>query len=211
MTPSVPRLRRIAGGLFVGVVVAVVGGCSVGGDDTVADTEDPAGGTVIQSGEFNDADVAFVQRMIPHHEAASLMVAVALDRASDPRVRDLAERIKVGHGPQAALMAGWLQDWRGPAQVRDAGGSPHGPDHVLDASKGLDAAGGLEQMPTSGPEFDLLWLQWMIEHHDGAVIAAHIEIDDGANEEAVALARLIAGRQLDEIQEIQQLLNEWSG
>lgn len=46
-----------------------------------------------------------------------------------------------------------------------------------------------------GSDFDVMWLQSMIEHHDGAVTMAQIEIDDGANEEAIDLARLIVETQ----------------
>ncbi|WP_246063780.1 DUF305 domain-containing protein [Blastococcus colisei] len=158
------------------------------------------------SEEFNDADVVFAQGMIPHHEGALVMAEMALQRASDPRVLDLAERIQAGQGPEIDLMTGWLEEWGEPVESGGMGGMDHGSDGGMD-----HGSEGMGDMPAAGPDFDVMWLQSMIEHHDGAVVMAQIEIDDGANEEAIDLARRIVETQNDEIDEMQQLLNELGG
>ena len=208
MTRNTARLVRIAGGLFAGIVV--LSGCASSGDGSAADNSAPADSSATVPDEFNDADVAFAQGMIPHHEGALAMAEMALERATDPRVRDLAERIRAGQDPEIALMTGWLGEWGEPAEANGAGGMDHGSDGMDDESGDMDS-GGMGDMPASGPAFDLMWLQSMIEHHDGAVIMAQLEIDEGANQEAIDLARLIVETQTDEINEMQQLLNELGG
>ncbi|TQN43098.1 uncharacterized protein (DUF305 family) [Blastococcus colisei] len=204
MVRTTARLVRIAGGLVAGAVL--LGGCSSAVDGTAADRNTSADSSAIVSEEFNDADVAFAQGMIPHHEGALGMAEMALERASDPRVLDLAERIQAGQEPEIDLMTGWLEEWGEPVESSGTGGMDHGSDGGMD--HGSD---GMGDMPAAGPDFDVMWLQSMIEHHDGAVIMAQIEIDDGANEEAIDLARVIVETQNDEINEMQQLLNELGG
>ena len=208
MTRTTARLVRIAGGLLAGIVV--LGGCSSAVDGTAADSSIPADSSAAVSDQFNDADVAFAQGMIPHHEGALMMAEMALERATDPRVRDLAERIQAGQDPEIDLMTGWLEEWGEPAEGNGAGGMDHGTDGMDDESGEMDS-GGTGDMPASGPDFDLMWLQSMIEHHDGAVVMAQIEIDEGVNQEAIDLARLIVETQTDEINEMHQLLNELGG
>lgn len=212
MTRTTARLVRIAGGLLAGAVL--LGGCSSAVDGTAADSNPSADSSATVPEEFNDADVAFAQGMIPHHEGALVMAEMALQRASDPRVRDLAERIQAGQDPEIDLMTGWLEEWDEPVESSGMGGMDHGSGGGMGHdSEGMGDMGseGMGDIPAAGPDFDVMWLQSMIEHHDGAVVMAQIEIDDGANEEAIDLARLIVETQNDEINEMQQLLNELGG
>ena len=211
MTRTTARLARLAGGLVAGVVV--LAGCS-GEDGSAADDGNAsAAAEASPAAEFNDADVAFAQGMIPHHEGALVMSEVALERAEDPRVRELAERIEAGQDPEIDLMTGWLQDWgrpveQGPEADTGHGGTDHGGmDHGDMDHGGMD----MEDMPTAGADFDRMWLQAMIEHHDGAVVMAQAEIDEGRNEEAIDLARVIIETQTQEIEEMQRLLDELEG
>jgi uncharacterized protein (DUF305 family) len=198
------RLVRLTGGLMAAVVV--LAGCSDTADSsaTSSATDDNSAG---QTAEFNDADVAFAQGMIPHHEGALMMAEAAADRASDPRVVDLAERIEAGQEPEIDLMTGWLEEWGQPLeeQTGHMGGMDHGSEDMGDM--GMD----MEDMPAAGPDFDRMWLEAMIEHHEGAVEMAQAEVDDGRNAEAIDLARLIGETQTQEIEEMRQLLTELGG
>jgi uncharacterized protein (DUF305 family) len=60
----------------------------------------------------NQADVTFVQYMIPHHAQAIEMSDIVLAKQGiDPRVVDLANQIKAAQGPEIEQMQGWLQQW----------------------------------------------------------------------------------------------------
>lgn len=208
MTRTSIRLIRLTGGLMSAVVV--LAGCSGTAETPAAGSSATDEGSADQSAEFNDADVAFAQGMIPHHEGALTMAEVATDRASDPRVADLAERIEAGQDPEIDLMTGWLQEWGQP--LPDDSGGMGGMDHGSEDMGGMDMGGmDMEDMPPSGPEFDRMWLEAMVEHHEGAVEMARVEIEDGRNAEAVDLARLISETQTQEIEEMQQLLTELGG
>ncbi len=57
-----------------------------------------------------------------------------------------------------------------------------------------------------GREASRLFLEQMIEHHQGAIEMAEAEIEGGQNPDAVALAEKIASDQQAEIETMQELL-----
>ncbi len=200
------RLVRLAGGLMATVVV--LAGCSDTAETSATDGTAADDSSGEQSAEFNDTDVAFAQEMIPHHEGALMMSAVAIDRASDPRVVDLAERIEAGQEPEIDLMSGWLEEWGQPLEESGGmGGMGHG-SGGMDGGMGMGGGMDMGDMPAAGRDFDRMWLDAMIEHHEGAVVMARTEIEDGRNAGAIDLARSISETQTREIEEMQELLTE---
>ncbi|QHE71037.1 DUF305 domain-containing protein [Rhodococcus sp. WAY2] len=62
--------------------------------------------------EHNDADIAFAQRMVPHHSQAIEMSEILLTKQGiDPRVVDLAQQIKAAQGPEIEQLNAWLTAW----------------------------------------------------------------------------------------------------
>ncbi|MDK3256630.1 DUF305 domain-containing protein [Blastococcus capsensis] len=205
MTRTSIRLVHLTGGLMAAVVVLT--GCSGTAGSSAASSSATDETPADQSAEFNDADVAFAQGMIPHHEGALMMAEVAVDRAADPRVVDLAERIEAGQDPEIDLMTGWLEEWGQPLEQGSGhmGGMDHGSEDM--GGMGMD----MEDMPSAGSDFDRMWIEAMIEHHEGAVEMARTEVEDGRDPEAIDLARVISDTQTQEIEEMRQLLSELDG
>ena len=207
MTRTTARLVRLAGGLMTGAIV--LAGCSNGSEGSSAESSPTASSSASDSAAHNDADVAFVQGMLPHHEGALAMAQLADGRASDPRVIDLADRIEAAQGPEIETMTGWLEEWGEPLPEENMGGMDHG-------SGGMDMEGMSEEDMSaldsaSGAEFDRMFLEMMIPHHQGAVDMAETEIADGSNPDAVDMAREIVESQTAEIEEMQTLLTELGG
>ena len=162
--------------------------------------------------EHNDADIAFAAGMVPHHEQAVEMAETALDQAEDPEVVALAETISAAQEPEIRSMEAMLEAWG--AEGDDMGGMDMGDD-----SDGGDDGMAMEGMPgmmssdemdalaeAEGAEFDRLWLEMMVEHHEGAVEMATTEVEDGENPQARALAEEIVEAQEAEIAEMRELL-----
>ena len=86
------------------------------------------------------------------------------DRAGDPRVVALAERIASGQGPEIDVMQAWLTIQGLPPADEE---SDHG------AHQGMPGMTTDEQMlrlvAASDAEFDRLFLQLMTTHHEGAI------------------------------------------
>jgi uncharacterized protein (DUF305 family) len=176
--------------------LAGLGGCS----DSERDSTDPAAAQA-----FNSADVKFAQTMIPHHEQAIEMSDIMLAKSDvDPEVTKLAQQIKDAQGPEVTAMTEFLTAWNQPLL----------PDHASEADEHhWDAEGVLtpeqmqELMATDGSAGQQLFLEGMIEHHEGAITMVQDEIDNGENPDAVKLAQAIKDGHAAEIETMKNLLD----
>lgn len=182
------------------------------------DTSDAAGATEVSTTEHNDADVTFASDMIQHHAQALSMVDLTLDRPLDPEVQALAEDIRAAQAPEIETMADWLTKWGDevPETMRDHVNSGHDGGDMSDT---MDEMGDSDQMPgmmtaddmdalenASDAEFQDMWLEMMVEHHEGAVEMAETEQDNGQFKDAVDLAGQIVDAQTEEIDTMKDLL-----
>lgn len=183
----------------------VVAAAAVGALALTACGDDAAktAGTASTGAAFNEADVSFAQGMIPHHEQAIEMADIALDPtigASDS-VRDLASRIKGGQDPEIILMTGWLAAWGQPVQMDTGEG------HDMSSMEGVMSAGEMDALGAlTGGDFDAMWLEMMIRHHQGAITMAQTVKAAGADADVLALADRVIAAQQGEIAEMQALL-----
>jgi len=159
---------------------------------------------------FNDADVAFVSGMIPHHQQAVVMADWAVKRASDPKVQALAKRITAAQGPEIATMTSWLKAWDQPVPDAYDPDSRHGGHSMEGMDMGSDGMMSADDMATlkkaNGPAFDQEFLTQMIQHHEGAIEMAKDEVKSGSDPDALKLAGQIEKAQTAEIAEMNGLL-----
>lgn len=162
---------------------------------------------------FSEQDVMFVQQMIPHHEQAVEMADVMLDKDGiDPRVIALAEEIKAAQAPEIATMKEWLAEWNVDESMS---GMSHGDDDSADdgAAHGEMTSGGMmsaDEMSnlrnTEGVDASRAFLTGMTAHHEGAITMAEIEIAEGTDPGAIALAQSIVDSQQAEIDTMADIL-----
>ena len=123
-------------------------------------------------GPYNQADVTFMQGMIPHHAQAVLMAKMARTHGAREGVRVLCERILVAQSDEITMMRNWLRD-RG--QVVPAADATHHKHTMNGVAHDMLMPGMLtpEEMAAldkaRGPEWDRLFLIGMIKHHEGAL------------------------------------------
>ncbi len=108
-------------------------------------------------------------------------------------------------------MTGFLKTWgEKPPQADSANnGGMHGMDHgeMREPMPGMMSRQQMQQLgQTQGVDFDRVFLQMMIEHHNGAIEMARTEQANGRNLHAIALANQIEITQAQEVQHMQQLL-----
>jgi len=160
--------------------------------------------------KFNATDVGFAQGMIPHHAQAIEMADLALTNTKNPDVLALANTIKAAQSPEIEKLSGWLGDW-GQTIPSTASGSM---DHDMTGMGGMMMDGMMSQADmdrletSTGTEFDRLWLEMMIQHHEGAVKMSKSEVAGGKNPDAVALAQAIISSQQAEITTMESLLTK---
>ena len=121
---------------------------------------------------YTAADVHFMSGMIHHHAQAIVMARWAPTHGASPAVQRLCDRIINAQQDEILTMQSWLRDRRQPVPDATATGmkmNMGGMEHEMlmpgmltdEQMKQLDAA--------RGPEFDRLFLTYMIQHHKGAV------------------------------------------
>ena len=121
---------------------------------------------------YNEADVQFMQGMIPHHAQAVVMAGWAASHGAREDVRVLCERIVVAQRDEIEFMRNWLRD-RG--QTVPAADATHHKMKHGDMEHEMLMPGMLspEEMAAldkaRGPEWDRLFLLGMIKHHEGAL------------------------------------------
>jgi len=132
---------------------------------------------------YTAADVQFLRNMIPHHQQALDMAALAKDRTNRKELLDAAGRIDASQKDEISFMQGWLADRNEAATAPAADHAAHaaaaapGAEHAGHAAPA--AHGGMQGMATpeqmaalaaaSGTDFDRQFLTLMIKHHEGAV------------------------------------------
>lgn len=146
-------------------------------------------------GGFSGMDVMFAQMMIPHHQQAIDMSELAETRAENASVKKLAEEIKAEQDPEIEQMLAWLE---AAGASTDMGHEMH-MDGMLDETE-MTALG-----EATGVEFDRLYLEGMIAHHEGAIDMAQM-ILDSENPEVKALGEAIVESQTAQIEYMRELL-----
>jgi uncharacterized protein (DUF305 family) len=168
--------------------------------------------TAAVTGEGRTADISFAQLMIPHHEQAIEMADIALDKGAGPEVMQLAQDIKAAQDPEIAQMKGWLSAWGAPEQMEGATASDGSMDHSGMDMGGMSMAGMMSAedmsklMDASGAEFDQMWLQMMVAHHQGAITMANQVLAATSDAEVKKLADAVVAGQTAEIATMQKLL-----
>ena len=208
MTRTVLRRAVLAGAATTALLLlsacggeyTSTGSSGHGSTTTTAPTGSAAPGAV-----FNDADVAFAQHMIVHHQQAVEMAALADGRAANAQVKALASKIKAAQDPEITAMTGWLTEWGRPTTAPAGGG--HGSGH--ESMPGMMSDAEMKKLTgATGAGFDKQFLSMMIAHHEGAITMANEETAKGSNPQAKALAAKIVADQRAEITEMKDLLTK---
>ncbi len=183
--------------LFVSslAAIALLTGCTSAAQDSShqehADHSDHSA-TMESMGE---SETMFATMMIPHHQQAIEMSEFALTNSSNDDVRKLAQQIIDAQAAEIEQMQAWIDGH---------GHEVHG-DHEM---AGMASEEDLATLKTlQSPEFDELFLNLMIVHHEGALDMVSM-LDGTDKAEAKELAQHIEEVQKAEIALMKQLLEE---
>jgi uncharacterized protein (DUF305 family) len=162
--------RTLGHVLVLGCACAVLAAAVLAGQEPQGSDPKPRPDLVRQP--YSEADVEFMQGMIPHHAQAVVMAGWAASHGARPDVRILCERIVVGQRDEIEFMRNWLRDR---AQDVPAANSTHHRMKMNGVMHDMLMPGMLspEEMAAldkaRGAEWDRLFLTGMIRHHEGAI------------------------------------------
>jgi uncharacterized protein (DUF305 family) len=164
--PDHAPVPLLAGFLFAATLVA----CGTGARSSV----DPS--YPISNG-YTEADVRFMRGMIPHHAQALNMTGLVAERTTNEDIRRLAHRIEISQRDEIARMRRWLEA---------RGELVPGEHHRGPLMPGMLTEEEMAQLSAArGSEFDRLFLELMIHHHEGALVMVDdLFTTDGAGQEA---------------------------
>jgi uncharacterized protein (DUF305 family) len=123
---------------------------------------------------YTPADVHFMQGMIAHHSQAVVMAGWAASHGARPDVLRLCDRINVSQRDEILTMQRWLGDRHETVPEADFQYPPKGMAG-MPGMEGMLMPGMLtpDQMAqldhAHGPDFDRLFLTFMMQHHLGAL------------------------------------------
>lgn len=155
-------------------------------------------------------DAHFIEQMIPHHEDAITMAKLALTKAQHPEIKQLSEAIIDSQSKEIDQMQAWYKDWYG----REV---PTG--NQIMGQHGMMGGGGMH-MGMMGDEtditrleqaadFDRVFIEEMIPHHQMAVMMANMLKVGTQRPEMQKLADDIITAQTQEIDQMRQWYATW--
>ncbi len=161
---------------------------------------------------YTEADIHFMSGMIHHHGQALAMARMAPTHGASPEIRRLCERIINAQTDEITLMSNWLRDRNQPIpdpSVPTMAMNMNGMQHTMlmpgmlseEQMKELDAA--------RGPDFDKLFLKYMIQHHQGALqMVNDVQSTNGAGQDEMTfkLTSDVYADQSTEIARMQKML-----
>jgi uncharacterized protein (DUF305 family) len=163
---------------------------------------------------YSQADVDFMSGMIPHHAQAVLIAGWAASHGARSDVRILCERQVVAQRDEIEFMRNWLRDRGEPVPAANAthhrmkmNGVEH--DMLMPGMLTPDELARLDK--ASGAEWDRLFLQAMIRHHEGAItmvddlFAAYGALQD---DDVYKFASDVYADQSIEIERMQKMLED---
>jgi uncharacterized protein (DUF305 family) len=150
--------------------VLIAGSASVRGQQPPA--SDPKPRPDLVRAPYSPADVEFMQGMIPHHAQAVLFAGWAKSHGARPDIQVLCDRMVVAQRDEIGFMRTWLRDRGEMVPAPDAthhrmkmNGVEH--DMLMPGMLTPDELAKLDK--ARGPDWDRLFLESMVRHHQGAI------------------------------------------
>ncbi|MFZ3495847.1 DUF305 domain-containing protein [Streptomyces sp. 5.8] len=201
-------IRRTSLVAATGVAALVLAACGGGSSHDMGSMESGSSPSAtasasVKAGDHNAADVTFAKDMIQHHRQAVDMAELAATRASSSEIKDLATKIKGAQDPEIKTMSGWLTSWG--EQVPQAMGGHDMPSGM----PGMMSMDDMTKLETAkGAEFDKMFAEMMIKHHEGAIEMAKTEKAEGTYDSAKKLADAVITAQTAEIEQMNKMLGK---
>ncbi len=151
---------------------------------------------------FTDADVKFMQGMISHHAQAVEMGALVEDRTNREALIAMAQRISISQEDEMSMMRGWLED-RGLDIPDEHAHHSMGEDDLM---PGMLSPEDFAQLTAAeGPLFDTLFLQFMIDHHEGALEMVETLLDQPGSAQDSVIYEFTTDVTADQTSEIERM------
>lgn len=160
---------------------------------------------------MEEFDLLFIDLMSSHHQGAVAMAIVAQERGEHPEIRQLAGEIIAAQQPEIDQMSAWRDAWYPGAPLLPEAQAMNAFDRMTSSMPGMGGMPGasemmmgsmhdLESLCSASPEeFDLVFIDAMVAHHQSAIMMAQSALDHATHDEIKTLAKAIIDAQQKEI------------
>lgn len=153
-------------------------------------------------------DLGFAYDMSNHHAQAVELAELVTERTDDPQIRVMARDVALTQQAQIGQMRGWLDGWGMPATTTDPAMAWMGMSGPM---PGMASDEALRQLTEAdGVEADRLFLDLMVEHHQGGLHMAEAAAADAGVAYVRQGAESMASSQRAEIDAMTEMLAETS-
>jgi len=176
------------------------------------------------TGRAGRSEVRFLEGMMDHHQMALDMSNDCLAKAKTDTVRTLCQNIITAQTAEIKTMQGWLAAWykidyKPVAMISSMSGGMSGmggmmataqptaaatPGMATDPAQMMGMMAGLDRL--QGRDYEIAWLESMIDHHDDAIHMAQHILKIAEHPELRDMAQKIIGDQGHEIQQMETML-----
>ena len=200
--------------IALSVLVLVVAACTGGGASSpspqASASDTPTGAPGGTAGDF---DRAFIDMMVPHHQAAVAMAELAQERAERPELKELADEIITGQEGEIEQLRDWRETWFGSSDTPPMEAMPMVPGmemegHSMGGGMTVDMTEDIKALE-GADDFDRAFIEAMIPHHESAIEAAKLARAQAGSPEARELAGEIIEAQESEIAQMREWLEAW--
>lgn len=151
-------------------------------------------------------DLQFIDTMSMHHQGAVQMAEVTLKQTTNRELKTFAQKIIDDQKKEISQMKDWRDKWFAgkPAAINmEMSG--------MSESMRMMAGGGMMKLQTAtGKDIDLMFLDMMTPHHQGAVTMAKEALKTAEHAEIKTLAQNIIKAQEAEIKQMAAWKVKWS-
>lgn len=139
---------------------------------------------------LQDADRAFIDLMVPHHQMGIEMANEAIAKAQHKELKAFAQRMRDIQRKEVEQMKSWRQKWFGSAET--------------------PAPMPMAPMP-AGKDFDRMWMTQVIDHHQQAIDMSVLTLKGASKAEVKDMANRLIKEQQKEQSQLSSWLKSWYG
>lgn len=176
------------------------------------------------SGRAGRAEVRYMEGMADHHQMALDMAQDCLPKAATDTVRTVCQAVIDAQTPEIEMLRSWLLGWygieyapmamselmdlmgMGMSSGMDTGHGNHTTNPATDMPLMMGMMAGFDR--AEGVDYDVAWLEAMIDHHSDAVHMSERILGYAEHEDLRALAQQIIDDQMAEIEAMEAVLVE---
>jgi len=142
-------------------------------------------------------DLQFLDTMSMHHRGAIDMARMAQGKIEHAELKELVTQIPIDQQKEIDQMKSWRDLWYPRAAVAEN-------TEMSGMSTGMNMDGSHMQTMKAGHDYDVMFIDMMVPHHESAVTMSRAALGTAEHQEIRTLAQQIIDKQTKEIDEMKK-------